>query len=150
MTKAPAAKKPTTKGKRGGPQPGSGRPPYEPTKEGRKMVEAMSASGIPQDDICLVLGITKKTLRKHFSFELDTAATKANAKIAQTLFNKAIAGDTTAAIWWTKARMRWSEKAVHEHSGPDGGPIQAESTVVSVDHAVALIKELMAKQPIKD
>lgn len=146
MTKAPVAKKPTTKGKRGGPQPGSGRPPYVPTEEGQKMVEAMSASGIPQDDICLVLGITKKTLRKHFSFELDTAATKANAKIAQTLFNKATGGDTTAMIWWTKARMRWSEKAVHEHSGPDGGPIRAESTVVSAEQAAELITKLQTKK----
>ena len=137
--------KPKAKRKSGGAQPGSGRPEYEPTKEGRKMVEAMSACGTPQEDIAMVIGIDRKTLRKHFTVELDTAATKANSAIAQTLYQKAMNGDTTAMIWWTKARMRWSEKAVHEHSGPDGGPIQAESTVVSHDQAVDLITKLQTK-----
>lgn len=145
MTKAPAPKRKNG----GGPQPGSGRPPYKPTEQDRKTVEAMSASGITQEDICLVIGVTRKTLRKHFTEELDTAATKANAKIAQSLFNKAIAGDTTAAIWWTKARMRWSEKKEHELSGPNGGPIQAESTVVSVEQAAELITQLQKKPKTK-
>jgi hypothetical protein len=87
---------------------------YKPTDENRKLVEQMSAVGIPQDGIAAVLEIDRKTLAKHFHTELDTAATKANAKIGGTLFNKAMNGDTTAMIWWTKARMRWSETSVQE------------------------------------
>ena len=30
----------------------------------------------------------------------------------------------TAGIWWSKARMGWSEKSFHEHTGKDGGDIQ--------------------------
>ena len=90
-----------------------GRPKHEPTDQSRKTVEAMAAGGILQDDIAVVIGVAPKTLREHYREELDTAATKANAKIAQ----KATSGDTTALIWWTKARMRWSEKQDVEHSG---------------------------------
>lgn len=106
-----------------------GAPVFKPTDDERKLVEQMSAVGIPQESICLVVrdGIDDKTLRKHFRRELDTASVKANAKVGGTLFNKAMAGDTTAAIWWSKARMKWAER--HEHTGEDGGPIDTSLTV---------------------
>jgi hypothetical protein len=28
-----------------------------------------------------------------------------------------MSGDTTALIWWTKTRMKWSEKQEVEHTG---------------------------------
>lgn len=92
------------------------KPVFKPTDEERKLVEQMSAVGIPQESICLVVrdGIDDKTLRKHFRKELDTAAVKANAKIGGTLYNKAINGDTTAAIWWSKTRMGWKETNIQE------------------------------------
>ena len=95
------------------------RPPFKPTAAERKLVEQMTACGIPQESQCLVVrdGIDEKTLRKHFRRELDTAATKANAKVAGTLFSKAMGGDTTALIWWTKTRMKWSERQEIEHTG---------------------------------
>lgn len=95
---------------------------FKPTDEERKLVEQMSAVGIPQESICLVIrdGIDDKTLRKHFRRELDTAAVKANAKIGGTLYNKAINGDTTAAIWWSKSRMGWKETQGQEYSGSVG------------------------------
>jgi len=77
----------------------------------------MSAVGIPQDSIARSIregGIDRKTLRKHFREELDTAAVKANAMVGGTLYNKAIAGDTSAMIWWSKTRMGWKETSVVE------------------------------------
>ena len=96
-----------------------GQPAFKPTNAEREQVEQMSSVGTPQESICLVVrdGIDGKTLRKHFRRELDTAATKANAQVAETLFNKAMSGDTTALIWWTKTRMKWSEKQEIQHSG---------------------------------
>ena len=95
------------------------RPPFKPTAAERKLVEQMTAVGIPQESQCLVVrdGIDEKTLRKHFRRELDTSATKANAKVAQTLFSKAMGGATPALIWWTKTRMKWSERQEVEHTG---------------------------------
>ena len=96
--------------------PELGAPPFEPTDDERKLVEQMSAVGIPQESIARVVrdGIDPKTLRKHFRHELDTAAIRANAKVGGTLFNKAMSGDTTAAIWWSKTRMGWKETNVTE------------------------------------
>ena len=101
------------------PRKKAGQPACKPTDDERKLVEQMTACGIPQESQCLVIrnGIDDKTLRKHFRNELDTAATKANTKVAGTLFNKAMGGDTTALIWWTKTRMKWSEKQEGEHTG---------------------------------
>lgn len=93
------------------------KPSYKKTDEGSKIVEQMAAVGIPQEGIARVIGIDPKTLRKYYDDEISTAAIKANAKIGGTLYNKAINGDTSAAIWWSKARMRWSEKTETELSG---------------------------------
>ncbi|MDP6801125.1 MAG: hypothetical protein QF744_15050 [SAR202 cluster bacterium] len=97
------------------------KPSFKPTDDERKLVEQMTAVGIPQESVSLVVrdGIDKKTLRKHFRRELDTAKIKANAKIGGTLFNKAIGGDTTAAIFWAKTQMGWKETDRLEH-GVDG------------------------------
>ena len=101
------------------PRKKAGQPAFKPTDDERKLVEQMTACGIPQESQCLVIrdGIDDKTLRKHFRRELDTAATKANAAVAGTLFTKAMSGDTTALIWWTKTRMKWSERQEIEHTG---------------------------------
>ncbi len=95
----------------------AGRPAYKPTDDDRNQVETFSAVGISQEQICQVLDIDFKTLRKHFRKELDSSAIKANATIGQTLFQKAKGGDTAAMIWWTKARSGWRGEAVLEHKG---------------------------------
>lgn len=105
--------------KKPGSDPG-GRPPYVPTEEQRKMVEAMASVGIQQTEIALVVGIDGKTLRAHFRDELDTAMVKANAKVAANLFKQATKDDpkaVTAAIFWAKTRMGWKEPVTHELSG---------------------------------
>lgn len=101
------------------------RPPYEPTEQDRKTVRAMIAYGQKQDQVALVLGITGKTLRKHFRREIATAAIEANAQVAGSLFQKARAGDTIAMIFWLKVRDNWKEPP-QEVSGIDGAPIAVE------------------------
>tara|TARA_Y100000593_G_scaffold38802_1_gene75111 strand:+ start:784 stop:1110 length:327 start_codon:yes stop_codon:yes gene_type:complete len=76
----------------------------------RKTVKAMAAYGIRHDDIARVVGVTGKTLRKHYRGELDTGHIEANAQVAGSLFQNAKGGNVTAQIWWTKTRMGWSEK----------------------------------------
>lgn len=83
---------------------------HSPSDENRRTVEAMAGYGVPQEDIASVLGIDAKTLRLHYREELDTAAIRANAKVAQTLFRQATeGGNTAAAIFWLKARAGWRE-----------------------------------------
>lgn len=110
-----------------------GRPKFRPTDEHRKLVESLSGYGIPESQIRMLVinpetgkAIAEKTLRAHFRAELDTGFVKANAKVIETLWNQAISGNVAAAIWWSKARLGWSEKVVQEVTGKDGGPIQHE------------------------
>jgi hypothetical protein len=95
-----------------------GRPAHEPTEKDRSTVKAMSAYGIPQEQIARVIGIHRETLAIHYRDELDLGVIEANAKIAETLFRQATKeGNTTALIWWSKARMGWKERQEMEHSG---------------------------------
>jgi hypothetical protein len=63
-------------------------------------------------------GIDDKTLRKHYRAELDVGRAKAHLAVAATLYDKAVAGDTGAMVWYTKCQMRWSPPpAIVEISG---------------------------------
>ena len=97
------------------------RPSFKTTEEERKLVGQMCAVGIPQESICLVVrdGIDDKTLRKHIRRELDTAKIIANTKVAGSLYNKAINGDTGASAFWLKTQCGWTEKSQIEleHKG---------------------------------
>jgi hypothetical protein len=79
-----------------------------------------------------LIGIDPKTLRKHYRQGLDHCHTKANARVAENLFRKAT-GDgresVTAAIFWLKARARWKETTLNEHTGIDGKPIEQVSEI---------------------
>ena len=97
--------------------------PHRPTEETRKRVREMSGLGLPHEQIGALIGISDVTLRKHYSDDLQMGKAQASARIADTLFNKAQAGDTTAMIWWTKAQMRWSETVKQELTGQDGAPL---------------------------
>jgi hypothetical protein len=116
--------KPTVKKQKshGGARENSGRKAFEPTPAERKQVEALSGYGLPIEQIAVLVrdGIHIDTLRAHFTNELHSGKAKANAQVGKTLFQKVMAGDTTAAIWWSKTQMRWKETQHHEHSSPDG------------------------------
>lgn len=95
-----------------------------PSDEQRRLVESTSGLGLPHEQIAALIGIDDKTLRKHYRTELDEGKAKASSQIAKTLYNKALGGDTTALIWWTKSQMRWSETVRQEVTGADGEPLQ--------------------------
>ena len=77
----------------------------------------MAAYGVPEADIAKVVGIDPKTLRKHYRDELDTGSIKANSRMAENLYRKAM-GDgpqaVSATIFWLKTRARWKETNVTE------------------------------------
>jgi hypothetical protein len=126
------AEKPAPK-KRGGPRPnsggareGAGRPAFVPTDKERQQVEALSGYGLPIEQIAVLVrdGIHVDTLRAHFQNELISGKAKANGQVGKTLFQKAMGGDTTAMIWWSKTQMRWAETQKHELTGKDGAPLE--------------------------
>ena len=87
-----------------------GHPPHEPTKATRDTVRLHAIVGTRHEMIAQVLQIDVKTLYKYYRRELDTARDLANAQVGGALFNKALAGDTTAQIFWMKTRAGWKEK----------------------------------------
>lgn len=96
---------------------------HKPDDESRRIVKMLSAVGTRHEDIASKLDITDDTLRKHYRKELDEGRIEANASVAQTLFQQAKNGNTTAAIFWLKTRAQWRETGNLEISGPNGAPI---------------------------
>lgn len=103
--------------------PAKGTSRFEPTAEQRQQVEMYSAVGLTQAQIAELVGCSVDTLDRHFRRELDLGLAKANAKVAGTLFNKAMQGDNACLIFWLKTRARWKEVQGHELSGPEGNAI---------------------------
>jgi hypothetical protein len=56
--------------------------------------------------------IDKRTLAEAFRAELDRGMALADYAVAKSPYDQAVGGNVTAAIWWTKARMGWSETHV--------------------------------------
>lgn len=97
-----------------------------------------------QDDICKVLGVSENTLRKYYKQELDVGLAESCANVANTLLQKALNGDTTAAIFFLKARAKWSERV--EVTGNDGGPIQTEAVSRDADEFASRVIRLSSRE----
>ncbi len=90
-----------------------GQPEYEKNERDNNLVLVMAAGGISQDRMASAMGIDAKTLRKYFREQINAGSARADAQVVQSLFNMATTGgNVAAAIWWTKTRMRWSERIV--------------------------------------
>jgi hypothetical protein len=135
----------------GGAQPGAGRPPFVPTDADRKLVRKLAGLGLPHNQIRMLVrekGIGLDTLVEHFRFELEEGKADTGWKIANALFNKAMKGDTTAMIWWTKTQMRWSETQKLEVTGKEGGPIQTvDLSKLSTEALLELSKAITDAAP---
>ena len=91
-----------------------GRPPWQPTDQQRRIVQAMGAHGVPQESIAKTLGVAAKTLRKHCKTELEIGKIIAISRVAEALYKAAIdlnggAASVAAAIFFLKARAGWKE-----------------------------------------
>lgn len=80
-------------------------------------IEALAGFGLPAADIACVLEVGVDELKAIYVHELESGGIKANARVAESLYRKAL-GDgregVTAAIFWLKTRARWKETHVHE------------------------------------
>jgi len=85
-------------------------PKYVPTDAHRREVLTMTGFGITQLEIATMLGISDRSLRTHYRRELDTGATEANMRVAQSLYNMATRDKVpSAAMFWLKCRAGWRE-----------------------------------------
>lgn len=104
---------------------------FEPTAVQREQVKLMAAMGVlTHVQISKLIinprtgkGITKMTLHRYFREELDDGMPSADHAVVQSIFKKAIGNGpqaVTAAIWWTKNRLGWTNNERIEHRSPDG------------------------------
>jgi hypothetical protein len=124
---------------------------YVPTAEHREQVKAMTAIGIKQEDIGLVLGISEKSVRKHFPKEIKLGLILANTQVGGALFKLATQPGTSqaaSAMFWAKTRMGWRETAqTVALVGADGGPLEVRHiTRTIIDPAKMSAKDTKAKK----
>lgn len=108
-------------------------PDYRPLSA---RVEALAGFGIPPGDIALVTGIDETELRQIYGAELDSGQIKANARVAESLFRKAIGEgreSVTAAIFWLKTRARWKETQVSEISHSVAEPLSVFMERIAIE-----------------
>lgn len=133
-----------------------GRKGHSFSEEERNLVIKMAAVGVPLQQIADSLkdGIDVETLNRHFKKEISEARAKANANIGETLYNKAMNGDTTALIWWSKVQMKWKSEENIRISGDSENPVQIQQQIVKIDprdldeNQVDLIKSIINRKMI--
>ncbi|MDC7742481.1 helix-turn-helix domain-containing protein [Rhizobium binxianense] len=77
----------------------------------RRLVQTLASQGIPQPEICRVLDISEKTLRKAYRKQLDTGAARLQAALVGHLLRLAAGGDDVALraiIFLLRCRFGWS------------------------------------------
>ncbi|RWM08956.1 RNA polymerase subunit sigma-70 [Mesorhizobium sp.] len=91
-----------------------GRPPHKPNQARRQIVEFLAGAAISQAEICAVLGIDRKTLRRHYRRELDRVAARVETELVGDLLRIAGGNDGTAlkaVIFALRSCFGWSEFA---------------------------------------
>ena len=97
------------------------------------MVMRAAGLGFNQDKIAAIIGISKPTLERHFREELDRGMALADYAVGNALYERAVGGNVTAQIWWTKARMGWKETQVIEDKTAHLDRMSAEDLAKAIE-----------------
>lgn len=106
-----------------GARPGGTQQPYEPTERDREYVRE-HANYAPLETIARRLGVSAKTVQRHFQKELAESKEDFGIDLARTAAEKALAGDGPMLRFLLATRFGWNTKVRHEHTGAGGGPIR--------------------------
>ena len=118
---------------------------YKPTNENRAKVEKLAAAGIRYEDIALFLDITRPTLDKYYKKELKIGHIKANAAVASKVYQEAINGNMTAALFWLKTRAGWRETQKVEMSADVNTELNGKVTLADL-----MLENYAAKKGMKE
>jgi hypothetical protein len=75
----------------------------------RDQIKLMVAIGIPQEQICGILKMSKETLSVASREDLDYGANTANTVVGGKIFEAAKRGEQWACTLWAARRMGWKE-----------------------------------------
>lgn len=103
--------------KKGGRFDGSDK--HVPTSDSIKTARAMASVGVQTKFIAAALEISEPTLIKYYKDEMNNARGKAHMQVGNSLFQKAIAGDTPSAIFYAKTQMGWKENKDNDDDPSD-------------------------------
>lgn len=94
----------------------------------REMVYDLTASGLSNDAVARVMGISKERLQTLFDYEINTAYEISHATMARSLWVNGVAGDTGAALGWirTHNRTNWGTVSKLEKTDKGAGQDAAE------------------------
>lgn len=99
-------------------------------------------------DIAILVGVSIKTLLKHYDVELKAGKAKANFNVSKTLYQRATANDKSAlgaAIFWAKAQMGWREVQVIENKQLPGAVAKA-AVEITGDKAMQTYLAMLSKK----
>tara|TARA_X000001388_G_scaffold25071_2_gene17474 strand:- start:5156 stop:5566 length:411 start_codon:yes stop_codon:yes gene_type:complete len=131
-----------------------GQPPYEPNDKQRQDVIYLASLGYKPTAIAKLIinkktnkPISLQTLKKNYSYEMKTGKQKVDFEVGKTIIEAAKSGESLqASIWYSKARMGWSENIDHEVKGDvkiqviadfgqnDPKHIEDNAKVIDVEH----------------
>lgn len=94
----------------------------QPSAEQRRQVEMLSNYGLTQDQIAEFLNISRPTLRKYCSKELERGKINARLLVTKKLFANIMKGREASIFFWLKCQGRWSERAGESQAESDGLP----------------------------
>ena len=83
---------------------------YTPTEEDRTRIQKLAGLGMRQKDICYIMGISERTLRRHHKEDCEYGKSFVNSKIAERAYTLAMEGDKTMLIFWMKCQMGWRDQ----------------------------------------
>lgn len=117
-----------------------------------EQVTEFAAAGLTDAEIAEELGVNASTIWRwkgrfpEFCNALKCAKDVADERVIRSLYQKALAGDVTACIFWLKNRRKeeWRDRHEHEHSGELG------IKVIALHAAVEAAKERPALKPAFD
>jgi hypothetical protein len=114
------------------------RKPKEYIHEQAKIVRSLSAYGVPEEDIASEIDMCVETMHKLYGKELRAGRIKADSKIRQTLYDKAVnQGNTACLLFMCKTRLGMRETNRLEMTSPDGSlsPLDVQVNFIGVDNA---------------
>jgi len=91
---------------------------HTPTNETIARISGMAAVGVHQEDMCAFLGISEKTLRKHYGASMSLVKGIKIQEAASLLYKIAMEGNLSALIFWLKTQGRFRENEKQEITLP--------------------------------